>query len=204
MNVALHGLEEAAGVRYRATGTRAGTAVAGTPILVRYADDVVACCCLAAAGRTGQGAAGRLAGTPGSGLQRGQDAHRHLDEGFDFLGFNLRRYRRGHQPGKLLIKPSQDAVRRIRKQARRRDAQHCVARTRGRSSPGSTRSSGVGPPTTGGWCPASCSPRWTIHVVAHLPVGPPQPPQQAEEVDRLPLLRPVQQVQERPVGVRCP
>jgi len=32
-----------------------------------------------------------------------------LDEGFDFLGFNVRRYR-----GKLLIKPSNAAIRRIR------------------------------------------------------------------------------------------
>ncbi|WP_329056224.1 hypothetical protein OG738_21715 [Amycolatopsis sp. NBC_01488] len=39
----------------------------------------------------------------------------HLEEGFDFLGFNLRRYRRGNRPGKLLIKPSADAVRRVRK-----------------------------------------------------------------------------------------
>ncbi len=35
----------------------------------------------------------------------------HLTEGFDYLGFNVRRYR----SGKLLIKPSADAVRRIRK-----------------------------------------------------------------------------------------
>ena len=33
----------------------------------------------------------------------------HLDEGFDFLGFNVRRYQ-----GKLLIKPSKAAIRRIR------------------------------------------------------------------------------------------
>ena len=33
MNVALHGLEEAAGVRYRETGVNAGTTVPGTPIL---------------------------------------------------------------------------------------------------------------------------------------------------------------------------
>ena len=39
----------------------------------------------------------------------------HLEEGFDFLGFNLRRYRRGGRPGTLLIKPSQDAVGRIRR-----------------------------------------------------------------------------------------
>ena len=36
-----------------------------------------------------------------------------LDEGFDFLGFNVRRYR-----GKLLIKPSKAAVRRIRERLR--------------------------------------------------------------------------------------
>jgi RNA-directed DNA polymerase len=36
-----------------------------------------------------------------------------LDQGFDFLGFNVRRYH-----GKLLIKPSQAAIRRIRKRLR--------------------------------------------------------------------------------------
>lgn len=33
----------------------------------------------------------------------------HVEQGFDFLGFNIRRYR-----GKLLIKPSSVAVKRIR------------------------------------------------------------------------------------------
>ncbi len=33
----------------------------------------------------------------------------HLDDGVDFLGFNVRRYR-----GKLLIKPSKAAVKRVR------------------------------------------------------------------------------------------
>jgi RNA-directed DNA polymerase len=36
-----------------------------------------------------------------------------LEEGFDFLGFTVRRYR-----GKLLIKPSKAAVRRIRERLR--------------------------------------------------------------------------------------
>ena len=35
MNVALHGLEEAAGVRYPNNGIHS---IAGTPVLVRYAD----------------------------------------------------------------------------------------------------------------------------------------------------------------------
>jgi len=41
LNVALHGMEQAAGVRYRTAGVNAGTVVEGCPILVRYADDRV-------------------------------------------------------------------------------------------------------------------------------------------------------------------
>jgi RNA-directed DNA polymerase len=41
LNVALHGMEKAAGVRYHTTGRAAGWAVAGTPVLIRYADDCV-------------------------------------------------------------------------------------------------------------------------------------------------------------------
>lgn len=44
MNVALHGLEEAAGVRYYAHGSEAGWTVDGTPVLCRYADDFVVAC----------------------------------------------------------------------------------------------------------------------------------------------------------------
>jgi len=115
MNVALHGLEEAAGVRYRPRHGRADVAVAGTPILVRYADDVVACCC--SQQQAEQVKAQLAEWLKPRGLVFNEDKTRivSLDEGFDFLGFNLRRYRRGRQPGKLLIKPSRDAVKRIRK-----------------------------------------------------------------------------------------
>src|SRR6266446_481618 len=44
LNVALHGLEEAAGVRYRTSGTHAGEAMPGSPVAVRYADDMVVLC----------------------------------------------------------------------------------------------------------------------------------------------------------------
>lgn len=114
MNVALHGMEEAAGVRYHNTGVRAGTAVAGTPVLVRYADDFAVCC------HTRQQAqrvkAALAAWLAPRGLVFNEDKTRivHLDEGFDFLGFNIRRYRRGSNPAKLLIKPSPKAVKRVR------------------------------------------------------------------------------------------
>ncbi len=38
LNVALHGLEQAAGVRYRTTGSHADEAVPGSPLVIRYAD----------------------------------------------------------------------------------------------------------------------------------------------------------------------
>ena len=44
MNVALHGMEEAAGARYIPTGRNAGTARPGSPVVVRYADDLLALC----------------------------------------------------------------------------------------------------------------------------------------------------------------
>jgi hypothetical protein len=44
MNVALHGMEEAAGVRYHPGHRDVGTAVPGCPVLIRYADDELALC----------------------------------------------------------------------------------------------------------------------------------------------------------------
>ncbi|WP_425587954.1 reverse transcriptase domain-containing protein, partial [Streptomyces marokkonensis] len=44
MNVALHGMEHAAGVRYRPSARSDAETVKGAPVLVRYADDLVAMC----------------------------------------------------------------------------------------------------------------------------------------------------------------
>src|SRR5438067_7785795 len=109
MNVALHGMEQAAGVRYITTGSNAGTARPGSPVLVRYADDLLALC---HSRQQAEQVKARLAAwLAPRGLAFNEDKTRvvHLDEGVDFLGFNVRRYR-----GKLLIKPSKEAVKRIR------------------------------------------------------------------------------------------
>ena len=108
LNVALHGLEEAAGVRYGPDGARTAT---GSPVLVRYCDDFVVCC------QTRQQAEqvkARLAGwLAPRGLAFNDEKTKivSLEAGFDFLGFNVRRYRNG----KLLIKPSKAAVRRVKR-----------------------------------------------------------------------------------------
>ncbi len=110
MNVALHGMEQAAGVRYHATGVNAGSVMRGSPVLVRYADDLVAMChSREQAEQVKQRLTDWLAPR---GLAFNEDKTQivHLEEGFEFLGFHVRRYRNQ----KLLIKPSKAAVKRIR------------------------------------------------------------------------------------------
>jgi RNA-directed DNA polymerase len=113
LNVALHGLEEAAGVRYYQTGSYAGQSKPGSPMLVRYADDMIALC--HSREQAEQVKAQLAAWLAPRGLAFNEDKTRivHLDEGLDFLGFSIRRY-----SGKLLIKPSKAAIRRIRQRLR--------------------------------------------------------------------------------------
>jgi RNA-directed DNA polymerase len=113
LNVALHGMEQAAGVRYYTVGRAVGWTVADSPVLIRYADDLVALC---HSRHEAEQVKARLASwLAPRGLAFNEDKTRvvSLDEGFDFLGFNVRQ-----QSGKLLIKPSKAAQRRIRERLR--------------------------------------------------------------------------------------
>jgi RNA-directed DNA polymerase len=109
LNVALHGMEQAAGVRYREG--RILHAVPGTPVLVRYADDLAVLC---ASRAQAEQVKARLAGwlePRGLAFNEAKTKIVHLSEGFDFLGFNIRRY----PNGKLLTKPGKEALRQIRR-----------------------------------------------------------------------------------------
>jgi RNA-directed DNA polymerase len=109
LNVALHGLEDAAGVRYQSA--QEGRTKPDSPVAVVYADDFVICChSRQQAGDIRVKLAGWLARR---GLSLNEDKTRivHLTQGFDFLGWNFRRY----PVGKTLVKPSKDSVRRHRK-----------------------------------------------------------------------------------------
>ena len=109
LNVALHGLEEAAGVCYETSGPRAGETRPGSPVLIRYADDVAVLCC--SQQQAGQVKARLTEWLAPRGLAFNEDKTRivHLSEGFSFLGFDVRRY-----GPKLLIKPDKAAIRRLR------------------------------------------------------------------------------------------
>lgn len=120
-NIALHGMEEALGVRREKWS---GYVKNSPRSVVRYADDFVVLCeseedAHAAKAELREWLAER-------GLELSEDKTRvvHLDEGFDFLGFNIRRYpvttkktakKKQLSPGhKVLIKPSKESVKRFK------------------------------------------------------------------------------------------
>jgi RNA-directed DNA polymerase len=111
LNVALHGLETAAGVRYVTSGRNAGETKAGSPVVIRYADDMVALC---HSQEQAQEVKARLAEwLAPRGLVFNEDKTKIVslnEAGFDFLGVNVRRHR-----GKLLIKPGKAAIGRVKK-----------------------------------------------------------------------------------------
>jgi RNA-directed DNA polymerase len=114
LNIALHGMEAAAGCRYQSAGRgKPPIAAKGTPILVRYADDYVALCHSEEQAR--QVKETLAVWLQPRGLQINEEKTRvtYLARGFDFLGFNLRRY-----GDKLLVKPSNAALKRIRERLR--------------------------------------------------------------------------------------
>ena len=109
LNVALHGLEEAAGVRYKTSGIRAGDTRPGSPVAVRYADDMVVLCHSQEQAAHVKAQLAEWLAPRGLAFNEDKTKIVSLSEGFDFLGFNIRRYR-----SKLLIKPSKAAIRRVR------------------------------------------------------------------------------------------
>jgi RNA-directed DNA polymerase len=113
LNVALHGLEEAAGVRYRRLGGDAAWTAPGSPVVVRYADDLLALCHTREQAEQVKQRLGVWLAPRGLVFNEDKTRIVHLDQGCDFLGFNIRRYR-----DKMLIKPSKAALQRIRQRLR--------------------------------------------------------------------------------------
>ena len=107
LNVALHGMEQAAGVRYEASDP--GRVKRKSPALVRYADDLVALCHTRQQAEQVKARLAEWLAPRGLSFNRDKTRIADLDtEGVDFLGFHARRYH-----GKLIIKPSKAAIRRV-------------------------------------------------------------------------------------------
>jgi len=113
-NIAFHGMEEALGVRYwsRKTKKHATELSPASVGLVRYADDFVVFCHTREEAEQVQ--VKLKAWFAERGLTFSEEKTRivNLDEGFDFLGFNVRQYpsKNSKSGFKLLIKPSKKSV----------------------------------------------------------------------------------------------
>ena len=112
LNVALHGMEQALGIVYNGNGEARGKYA-----LVRYADDFAVFCPTRESAEEAKRILAQWLATRGLCLSEAKTRIRHLTEGFQFLGFNIRHYptpnssRSGY---KVLIKPSQESVKQIR------------------------------------------------------------------------------------------
>jgi RNA-directed DNA polymerase len=114
-NSALHGMEEALGVKYDNRGQ-----IRGKRAVVRYADDFVVCCESKTDAEQAKDDLTIWLAKRGLTLSEEKTRIVHLTEGFDFLSYNIRHYRDySRRTGyKLLIKPSKEAVQRIREKLR--------------------------------------------------------------------------------------
>ena len=116
MNITLHGMEEALGIRYDNWGRNQSRYA-----VVRYADDLAVFAESKEEAERAMQILGNWLRERGLELSPEKTRIRHLSEGFDFLGFNIRHYRsQNSRTGwKLLIKPSKEAIRELKGKMRR-------------------------------------------------------------------------------------
>lgn len=115
-NIAFHGMESAVGVKRITRGDNVGKRA-----LVRYADDFVIFCETEKDAYLAKVDLEKWLKLRGLRLSEAKTRVVHLAEGFDFLGFNVRQYptpASSRAGSKLLIKPSQEAVKRFKQRLR--------------------------------------------------------------------------------------
>ena len=113
LNIALHGLEQALGCDYTPRGV-----LRGKYAVVRYADDLAVFCPSKEDAEKAKVLLNDWLGTRGLQLSQEKTHIRHLQEGFDFLGFNIRHYPTPNSSCsgyKLLIKPSRESIQQLRR-----------------------------------------------------------------------------------------
>jgi RNA-directed DNA polymerase len=116
LNIALHGMEQALGIRYRSAGPGNIALDWRCPALVRYADDFVVLCHSKEEAERTQAVLAAWLAPRGLSLSAEKTRIVHIDDGFDFLGFTVRRYPERRKPSgyKLLARPSETAVQELR------------------------------------------------------------------------------------------
>ena len=198
LNIALQGMEEAAGVKYNPDGH----VKPGCPTVIVYADDFVALCHSRQQAEAVQGKLSIWLKERGLSLNREKTRIGRVSDGFDFLSFNIRRYRTS-QGSKALTRPSRDAMKKIRRRladelrAMRGDPESQVIYTlnpviRGQANYYRSGASKKSFQSLDNYL-------WQ-QLTSGLAAGTPR----RAEVGHRPLLRPVQPSPAQPVGLRRP
>ena len=195
LNVALHGMEQAAGVRYLPQGWIR----VDSPAVIRYADDLVVFCHTRQDAARDQGTTRRMAGAQGPSVQRGQDARRHPRGGLRLPGIQRPPIRR----------QAADQAEQSGRQTDPGTAPHRAAVPARDQRSGGDQTAQPDHPGLGRLLPDTGIRRdlrqaGQLPVAAHLQVGHLQPREQADILGRSPVFRQVQQGQAGPVGVRRP
>ena len=115
-NISLHGMENALGIRYSLDGRRKP----GKSALVRYADDFVVMCPTEKDAIRAQGIISDFLSIRGLQLSPEKTRVVKLQDGFHFLGFNVRIYQTARTKSGwiTLIRPSKKSVSKIRERLR--------------------------------------------------------------------------------------
>lgn len=111
-NIALHGMEKELGVSYRRNG-KYYTLKSKSVGVVKYADDFVIVCKTKEEAMSMYEKLNPYLNKRGLTLAENKTQVTHIEEGFDFLGFNLRQYKTNNGM-KLLIKPSKASVKKAK------------------------------------------------------------------------------------------
>jgi RNA-directed DNA polymerase len=118
-NIAFHGMEEALGIRYRVRRTKTyATELHPKSVgLVRYADDFVVFCHTQEEAELAREKLKAWFAERGLTFSEEKTRIVNLDDGFDFLGFNVRQYKvtNSRTGYRLLIKPSKAKVKEMKR-----------------------------------------------------------------------------------------
>ena len=150
LNVALHGMEQAAGVRYRNSARSDAETVTGCPVLVRYADDYVAMCLSREQAEKVKAAACGHGWHREGCLQRGQDAKSSTSRRVLVPGVQHPPLRR--QAGRETAHQTQPRIGQAVPERLTTDVRSLHGANAAAVFTRSTPSFGDGRPTTGAWC----------------------------------------------------
>ena len=117
-NIALHGMESAIGISYKKDGD--SYRVKGSHAIVRYADDFVIFSESREDAEAAQADVAHWLAHRGLALSKEKTKIRHLKDGFNFLGFNVRHHPAANKRAGfvLLIQPSKDSVDKLKDRLR--------------------------------------------------------------------------------------